>query len=64
MLQPKRSTREPDIGDLLEGEIARLLMRADRVERREVDALMTRVLALRLRTLEMSDGEAVTELLP
>jgi len=53
-----RSAREPVINDLLDEEIARLLMRADRVQRREVDAVMTRVLALRLRTTEaVSSGE-------
>ena len=56
-----RSTPEAGINDLLTEEIARLMMRADRVERREVDALMTRVLALRFRTTEVqSRGEATS----
>jgi hypothetical protein len=44
--------REAGIDDLLREEIARLLMRADRVERHEVEALMIRALALRVRTTE------------
>jgi len=52
MPMPTRSKHEAGINDLLNEEIGRLLMRADHVERCEVDALMTRVLALRFRTTE------------
>lgn len=34
---------EPAVKDLLNEEIARLLMRADRVERHQVEALVTRL---------------------
>jgi hypothetical protein len=54
-----RPTREAGIDDLLREEIARLLMRADRVERQEVEALMVRALALRLRTTEPAAFEEI-----
>jgi hypothetical protein len=44
MQPPKNPMPEAKVPDLLSGEIARLLMHADRVERREVEALMTRIL--------------------
>jgi len=59
MPEPTRPAREAAIDDLLTEEIARLLMRADRVERREVDALMTRALAMRLRTTERPNLEEI-----
>jgi hypothetical protein len=60
MPMPTRSSHEAGINDLLNEEIGRLLLRADRVERREVDALMTRVLSLRFRTTEVqSRGEVL-----
>jgi hypothetical protein len=54
-----RPAREAGIDDLLTEEIARLLMRADRVERQEVKALMVRTLALRLRTTEPPPFEEI-----
>jgi len=54
-----RPAREAGIDDLLTEEIARLLMRADRVERQEVKALMVRALALRLRTTEPPPFEEI-----
>jgi len=44
MQPPKNPIPEARIPDLLSGEIARLLMHADRVERREVEALVARIL--------------------
>jgi hypothetical protein len=46
MTQPRKLTVEPDVRELLSEEIARLLMRADRVERHEVEALVARVRSL------------------
>ncbi|HUK07194.1 MAG TPA: hypothetical protein VLX09_04925 [Stellaceae bacterium] len=54
-----RPAREAGIDDLLTEEIARLLMRADRVERQEVEALMVRTLALRLRTTKPAPFEEI-----
>ena len=43
MIQPKKSVPEAGVQELLSDEIGRLVMRADRVERREVEALVMRV---------------------
>ncbi|HXP77836.1 MAG TPA: hypothetical protein VN823_27120 [Stellaceae bacterium] len=43
MAQPKRPAPEPGVQELLSDEIGRLVMRADHVEHREVEALVTRV---------------------
>lgn len=43
MTQPKKPIPEPGMQELLSDEIGRLVMRADRVERREVEALVMRV---------------------
>jgi hypothetical protein len=40
MTRPRKFAVEPDLRELLSEEIARLLMRADRVERHEVEALV------------------------
>jgi hypothetical protein len=47
MRQPKKPIPEPDVQELLSDEIGRLVMRADRVERHEVEALVMRVKAPR-----------------
>jgi len=43
MTQPRKPVREPDVQELLGDEIGRLVMRADRVERHQVEALVHRV---------------------
>jgi hypothetical protein len=43
MAQPKRPTPELGVNELLSAEITHLLMRADGVERRDVEALVSRV---------------------
>ncbi len=43
MTQPRRPGREAGMQELLSDEIGRLVMRADRVERHEVEALVSRV---------------------
>ncbi len=43
MTQPRKPAREPGMQELLSDEIGRLVMRADHVERREVEALVSRV---------------------
>lgn len=45
MTQPRKPVREPRVQELLSDEIGRLVMHADRVERHEVEALVTRVAA-------------------
>ena len=45
MAQPRTLVSEPDLHELLNDEIGRLVMRADRVGRLEVEALVTRVKA-------------------
>jgi hypothetical protein len=45
MTQPRKPAPEPGMHELLNDEIGRLVMRADRVERREVEALVSRVKA-------------------
>ena len=47
MAQPRKPVREPGVQELLSDEIGRLVMRADRVERHDVEALVTRVKAPR-----------------
>ena len=48
MTQPGKPGREPRVHELLSDEIARLMMRADRVERHEIEALVSRVKAPRV----------------
>lgn len=48
MTQPRKPVPEPGVRELLSDEIGRLVMRADHVERREVEALVTRVKAPRV----------------
>ena len=48
MTQPRKPGREPGVHELLDDEIGRLVMRADRVERHEIEALVSRVRAPRL----------------
>lgn len=43
MRQPKKPMPEPGVQELLSDEIGRLVMRADRVERQEIEALVMRV---------------------
>jgi len=43
MAPPRKSAPEPGVKELLSEEITHLLMRADHVERREVEALVTKV---------------------
>jgi len=43
MAQPKKPTPELGVNELLSAEITHLLMRADGVERRDVEALVSRV---------------------
>ena len=43
MTQPRKPVPEVGMQELLNDEIGRLVMRADRVERHEVEALVTRV---------------------
>ncbi len=43
MTQPGKPGSEPGVHELLDDEIARLVMRADRVERHEIEALVGRV---------------------
>jgi len=43
MTQPRKPVPEAGMQELLNDEIGRLVMRADRVERHEVEALVTRV---------------------
>jgi hypothetical protein len=43
MTQPRKPVREADVQELLSDEIGRLVMRADRVERHDVEALLHRV---------------------
>lgn len=43
MMQPQKPVPEPSIRELLSDEIGRLVMRADRVDRLEVEALVMRV---------------------
>ena len=45
MTRPRKAGREPGVHELLSDEIGRLVMRADRVERHEIEALVTRVKA-------------------
>ena len=47
MTQPKKLIPEPGVQELLSDEIGRLVMRADRVKRHEVEALVMRVKAPR-----------------
>jgi len=47
MTHPKKPVLEPGMEELLSDEIGRLVMRADRVERHEVEALMMGVKAPR-----------------
>jgi hypothetical protein len=47
MTQPRKPGREPRLHELLSDEIGRLVMRADRVERHEIEALVSRVKAPR-----------------
>ena len=47
MTQPRKTALEPAMKELLSDEIGRLVMRADRVERREVEALVSRLNAPR-----------------
>ena len=47
MIHPRKPVPEPRIHDLLSDEIGRLVMRADRVERHEVEALVMRIKAPR-----------------
>ena len=48
MTHPRKPVPEPGIRELFSDEIGRLVMRADRVERHEVEALAMRVKAPRL----------------
>jgi len=43
MTQPRKPVREAGVQELLSDEIGRLVMRADRVERHQVEALVHRV---------------------
>jgi hypothetical protein len=43
MTHPRKLVPEPGVQELLSDEIGRLVMRADRVERHEVEALVMRV---------------------
>ncbi len=43
MTQPRKPVTEAGMQELLNDEIGRLVMRADRVERHEVEALVTQV---------------------
>ena len=45
MTRPRKAGREPGVHELLSDEIGRLVMRADRVERHEIEALVSRVKA-------------------
>ena len=45
MTQPRKPVREAGVQELLSDEIGRLVMRADRVERHQVEALVHRVKA-------------------
>ena len=45
MTQPRKPVPEPGMHELLNDEIGRLVMRADRVARHEVEALVSRVKA-------------------
>lgn len=45
MTQPRKPVPEPGMHELLNDEIGRLVMRADRVARHEVEALVRRVKA-------------------
>jgi hypothetical protein len=47
MTQPRKLVPEPGVQELLSDEIGRLVMRADRVKRHEVEALVMRVKAPR-----------------
>ena len=48
MRHPKKPVPEPGVQELLSDEIGRLVMRADGVERHEVEALVMRVRAPRM----------------
>lgn len=64
MAHPKEPVPEPGLEELLSDEIGRLAMRADRVERHEVEALVMRVKAPRTegasRALQPRKMEAVS----
>ena len=45
MTRPRKLVAEPGVQELLSDEIGRLVMRADRVKRHEVEALVMRVKA-------------------
>jgi len=47
MTNPRKLVPEPGVQELLSDEIGRLVMRADRVKRHEVEALVMRVKAPR-----------------
>jgi hypothetical protein len=64
MTHPRKLVPEPGVQELLSDEIGRLVMRADRVERHEVEALVMRVKAPRsectLRAPQRRKVETVT----
>jgi hypothetical protein len=61
MTQPKKLVPEPGVQELLSDEIGRLVMRADRVKRHEVEALVMRVKAPRTeRTPQPRKAETVS----
>ena len=64
MTQPRKPGSEPRVHELLSDEIARLMMRADRVERHEVEALVTRVKAPRAGRLPGAVHPRKTETVP
>lgn len=64
MTQPRKPGSEPRVHELLGDEIARLMMRADRVERHEIEALVSRVKAPRIERLPRSAQSRKTETVP
>ncbi len=64
MTQPRKPAREPGMQELLSDEIGRLVMRADHVERREVEALVSRVRAPKAEPAPHAGHPRKTETMP
>ena len=64
MTQPRKPGSEPRVHELLDDEIARLVMRADRVERHEIEALVSRVKPPRVERLPRALQPRKTETVP
>lgn len=61
MTQPRKPAPEAGMHELLDDEIGRLVMRADHVARREVEALVSRVKAPKVQPAPPSGSPGKTE---